>query len=669
MAGAAVALGSSFFAGRMLWRTGEWPVQFALGAAVFGHLVWVLGVLGAFSAWAFAGLAVGLGGVSLWRAGVPKWSGTPRWTWLVAGALGIFLFCHANGPAVQPDEVTYHLGLVREWLREGRFPGRVGFYEAMPQLGEMLFAVGYGFGGAAGAKLVSVGVLGALAGLAARMGGGGARGAAAAVLVAASPVVMITGTAAYNDVMLALFALAVYRAVEREEYGWAGLLAGACYAVKMTGGVVAAGALVWVLARRGGWRRFVAGACVFPAPWLVRNVWLAGNPFAPLLNAWFPNEHFHASTEATLRQYLSTYDVQGWERVWQLLVGGGVLGGHVGVGFVVAPLAVWGLRRKERRGRVAAMLVAAVVAAAPWMLNAGTRFLIPALPFVALAVPGRAVWVAGAVQGAMVVAAGMGLGVPEGAWALRGWTAKQEMPEAGVARLLAQETRRGERVLDLVAAPMAYMDAVALAPWGHVAADRAVAALTLAQGMRDGLLYEMRADWQPARVRRVRVVLGEGGPQSFRVQEMRVLGMPAGCVSVGSRHTLETPLVWDGNVMTGWSTWAKGRAGDGVTVECGEEFESTGVRATVAMVWQGMKVRVEGDGQVLNADPGYARVAPLNWRRAAMEAVRREGFRWVLVRDSGEGYGVLGSDFVARRGDWGLELGGVAGNVYLWRVP
>jgi len=653
----------------MLWRTGEWPVQFALGAAVFGHLVWVLGVAGAFSAWAFAGLAVGLCGMSWWRAGVPRVRLTPRWTWAVAGALGAFLFLHANGPAVQPDEVTYHLGLVREWLREGRFPGRVGFYESMPQLGEMLFAVGYAFGGAAAAKLVSLGFLVALAGLVTVMAGGGARGAGAAVLVAASPVVMITGTAAYNDVMLALYAVAVYRALEREEYGRAGLLAGACYAVKMTGGVVALGALVWVLVRRGGWLRFAAGACVFPAPWLVRNAWLAGNPVAPLWNAWFPNEHFHVSTEATLRQYLSTYDVQGWERVWQLFVGGGVLGGHVGVGFTLAPLALWALRRRETRGRVAGMLAAALVAAVPWVLNAGTRFLIPALPFVALAVPGRAVWVAGAVQGAMVVAAGFDVGVPEGSWALRGWSARQKMPEAGVARLLAKETRRGERVLDLVAAPMAYMDAVTLTPWGHASADRAVAALTLAQGMRDGLLYEMRADWQPARVRRVGVVLGDDGPQSFRVQEMRVLGMPKGCVSVGSRHTVETPLVWDGNVITGWSTWGKGRAGDGVTVECGGEFETTGVRATLAMVWQGMKVRVEGDGRVLNADPGYAPVAPLNWRRPAMGAVRREGFRWVLVRDSEEGYGVLGADFVARRGDWGLELGGTAGNVYLWRVP
>jgi hypothetical protein len=49
--------------------------------------------------------------------------------------------------------------------------------------------------------------------------------------------------------------------------------------------------------------------------------------------------------------------------------------------------------------------------------------------------------------------------------------------------------------------------------------------------------------------------------------------------------------------------------------------------------------------------------------------VRREGFRWILIRDSSAGYGQIGGDFIARPGDWSLQLTAHAGNVYLFRVP
>ena len=76
--------------------------------------------------------------------------------------------------------------------------------------------------------------------------------------------------------------------------------------MKMTGGVFGAGAFAWLFVRRKGWLRFAAAALVFPTPWLIRNALLAQNPFAPLFNVWFPNEHFHVSTEALLRENLST---------------------------------------------------------------------------------------------------------------------------------------------------------------------------------------------------------------------------------------------------------------------------------------------------------------------------------------------------------------------------
>ncbi|MEP7366933.1 MAG: hypothetical protein ABI972_27050 [Acidobacteriota bacterium] len=654
--GAVLTLGTSYLTGRLLWRNGEAPLQFALGAAIVAHLVFLLGWCRALRPEAFLALAFVLCAASLWRARLPSVDIQPRWWWALVAPFAVFLFIHACGPDTQPDEVAYHLGLVREWLRLGRFPTRVGFYESMPQQAELLFTFAYAFGGATAAKLVHLGFFAALIALIARMAGR----FAPPLLIAASPVVMIDGASAYNDVMLAFNALCIYRALQLQSTARAGLLAGAAYAVKMTGGVFAAGAFAWVLLRNKGWLRFAAAALVFPAPWIVRNIILAQNPFAPLFNAWFPNEHFHISTEALLRENLSTYQVHGIDRLLHLLFGGGILGGHIGAGFVFAPLALWwAFKNRETRGYLAAALVAAV----PWLANAGTRFLIPALPFVALALPPQLAWPAAVLQ-----VATLAWNAPPGSWQLHGWTAQAEPSEPGVVAILAKHTRAGERILDFVAAPMSRIDATPYTPWGQVSADRAAAALRLAHDSAPGLLYNLRADWHPVRLHSLSLTLEAPAPSSLRIQEMN-FGQPADCTLTATRHTSETPFAFDRTPVTGWSSWAPARAGEGITVTCPHEVETSGLRATVAYVWPGMKLRVEGDGHLLNADPGFTPVAPLNWRRAATGAVRREGFRWILIRDSQAGYGQVGGDILARPGDWGLQPIANSGNVYLFRVP
>ena len=73
----------------------------------------------------------------------------------------------------------------------------------MPQQAELLFTFAYALGGPNGGEVRTLGFFAALLALLAQMAGR----FAPAVLVAASPVVMIDGTSAYNDVMLAFYAL------------------------------------------------------------------------------------------------------------------------------------------------------------------------------------------------------------------------------------------------------------------------------------------------------------------------------------------------------------------------------------------------------------------------------------------------------------------------------
>src|ERR1019366_6942209 len=79
-----------------------------------------------------------------------------------------------------------------------------------------------------------------------------------------------------------------------------GLLAGATYGVKYTAFLTLPFAIGWVwFSRRRfpGWHKLlclVVPACVMVAPWIVRNWFWVGNPFAPFFNSWFPNPYYHA---------------------------------------------------------------------------------------------------------------------------------------------------------------------------------------------------------------------------------------------------------------------------------------------------------------------------------------------------------------------------------------
>ena len=103
-------------------------------------------------------------GAAAIAAGLQK----PRWEWpsrgWLAGVPFLLLYVvHALAPEIQPDAVTYHLGLVKEWNREGGFTPRVGFFEMLPQGLEMLFSMAFAFGGHSAAKLVHLAFVAATA--------------------------------------------------------------------------------------------------------------------------------------------------------------------------------------------------------------------------------------------------------------------------------------------------------------------------------------------------------------------------------------------------------------------------------------------------------------------------------------------------------------------------
>ena len=393
-----------------------WLLSFALGAAILSSLVFGLCATGLFydaSVW-----TVGIGVALAWR----RWG---RWNWepqlgkfapegrswqLLLGVpaviYGALYALHTLSPEVAFDATGYHLGMVQRYYRNHGFVAiPTNLYAQLSQGAEMLYLFAYSLGRESAAKLVHFSFLvagaGSLIALAGRYRAGFA-GVFAAVIYFTCPVVIPDAASGYNDCALAFFLLSVFSALgiwwhlrDRHSLWLLGVLIGACFAIKYTG-VVSLAAAVAVAAsialRTRSPRaviRDVAVIGVFAAiiglPWLAKNAIVVGNPLAPFYNDWFPNPYLSVEFETSYREAMRTYSPEAQGRFDQLLsapldlVHGERYQGSIGWLFLLAPVSLLAWRNPLAR----ATLAAAVVCALPWLSNAGARFLLPSLPFVA----------------------------------------------------------------------------------------------------------------------------------------------------------------------------------------------------------------------------------------------------------------------------------------------
>src|SRR5205823_2308738 len=121
-------------------------------------------------------------------------------------------------------------------------------------------------------------------------------------------------------------------------------------------------------------------AALMIAPWLIKNwVWVQ-NPVAPFFNSVFPNPYIHISFEKEYRQLMRDFGELKSSIPVEVAIRGG-LGGVLGPVFLLAPLSLFALRYSAGRQ----LLLAAVVFGSTYAANVGTRFLIPCVPYLALA--------------------------------------------------------------------------------------------------------------------------------------------------------------------------------------------------------------------------------------------------------------------------------------------
>lgn len=715
--GALFTIASAYALGCVLLRTMPVPrvVVFGAGSAALSLVVFVLLSAGLATREIFLPLGFCLIAAALLthRDRGPGGTGFSLWSLCfflpILGVFGVLYVVHALAPEIQPDAITYHLGLVAEYGRLGAFPGRVAFYEILPQGMEMLFTFAFVFGKHSSAKLVHLAFLVAtfplMLGIGRRLGWPSWISASAAVLYVISPVVGTSGTSAYNDAALVFFSLAAFHLLwswrEESDIRYllpAGLLAGFCYSIKMTGLLVAAVAVgfVAVAAKRRvrSLLLLVAGAALMITPWMVRSSVMCGNPVAPFLNRWFPNEYFHIASETKLLRQLKTYEgFTAADAPLELTVRGELLRGLVGPVFLLAPLGLLALRR--RQGRIAA--ATALLLAIPWFLNTGTRFLMPALPWVAFLIAAslpRPLTLACVVFHAITALPPViARYEAPSAWRLRGFpllAALRIEPEDEylrrnlwayrLAEVIEKNTHPGARILDLVDAPGAYVTRELIGYWQSAFGDRLGDSLELAAYQERGSLEQMDLEWPEQPLLGVRFLRVDGPPGNWGIHEVRlnrgweVIRPSSRWELEASPNVWETPLVLDGSIVTRWALWEPARPGMFLAVEFERPRPLTHASIVTTRLAGGTKVQIEGmraDGAwtALGGSPSVTPYPPVNLRPLAVRALRREGVRYILARIGNSGHGITARALAANPRDWGLEPLASLDEVTLYRIP
>lgn len=713
--GAGITLVAAWSAGQVLTarlRLGltreERPLYaLVLGAAGLSMALFALAAAGLVSDVTLLGLAVVLGGAA-WRWGRMEAEGEavaelPRlWRRLFTGVWGVFgviVLLHALAPEMSPDGSSYHLGVVARFYRAHGFtPVPHLMYGQMAQGFDILYLMAFAFGRHSAAAVVHGGFLLALPWLALRIGqraGHAAAGAAAGLLAMLSPVVQIDGASAYNDVALAAVLLAAFGLSLRKPVPVValGLLCGYAFTIKYTAGVALAwGGLAVALANWRGLAAYAGGAAVVMGPWLGRN-WLSyGNPVAPFFTRWFPNPFMHESFEQNYREWMRWYD--GLERVsqipWALTVDGTVLGGLLGPVFLLAPLAVAGMR--HALGRRA--LAAAVVFALPYAANVGTRFLIPALPLVALAMalalPVRVLPAVVVVHAALSLPWVVNRYAGPHAWRISELypkvAARLEEPKEFMARewppyrraaLIERATGEGAVVLVSTPVPESYTSRETRVLHLSAQGERLADVLLMPLIRERQPLHRVRWDFAARRLRGVRVVQTAGGTDDlWSITEWRV-HTPEGVLRRegawrlrGSAFPWDLPYAFDGSPVTRWRAWR--RLEPGMRVEA--EFEAarmvSGVTLDMSSDQWGVRMRLEGmtEGGAwveLGGEPARSERPPgLGLRRMAVEELKRAGITHVMVVEGDYGW----EDFRDRAADWGMSEAGAVDNVRLYRL-
>jgi hypothetical protein len=702
-----------------LYRQEVYPYAFVTGSAVFSLLIFALAAMGVLSTWTIIPSGILLIGISIrtraWKRTGPAPPRLSRW-WLlffstVLSAYGTVYLAYAVAPEVSPDGSAYHLGLVSRYLRQHGFGWITTNMYANLSMGiEMLYISAFSIGkhpAAAVLHLLFLVDLPLMILAFARRHGQPVAGITAGLLVYCSPVFGQDGSTAYIDVALAAVAFCLFCFLQiwaqeraRSLLVPVGLLAGFAYACKLTAFVAVPYALAFVLynllrARQPLWKPlFVLSACAATMilPWIVKNSVVVGNPFSPFFNRWFPNPYVSIVFEEEYIRGLRSYEgVNSTAQIpAELTIRGGRLNGLLGPAFLLAPAALvaarWPLGRQ--------LLLAGAVFASTYPANIGTRFIMAAIPFLALGM-GMVFshWRVSAAVVAFHVLSSWYSVIPyyaaEHAWRIGEFRLDQALrresddeflrralPGYGAAQLVNERVPRNGKVLQFQGVAEAYVEREVLTC--YQAALNNMLCETWASGTE--LYYLPSRDWKfefaEITTRKLRLIQTARSQDVWSVSELRILG-PSGEIPrqadwriKASRNPWDVQLAFDNCPTTRWKAWERAEPGMFLEIDFGEPTKVTGVLASIAGDNPRTTGRVDFETepdrwQTIAQKPEDVPVPPLlNSRRNAIDDIKRYGITHLVV-DRNE---FLSIDLFRNQAAWGIALVGETQYARLYRI-
>lgn len=631
--------------------------------------------------------------------------------WAVYAVFGAAAVIAAMAPEMSADGASYHLGVIQHYYRAHGFSRlATNMYANLSQGVELLFLMAWAFGRHSAAALTHCAFYLALPLAILRFGqrqGYPAAGAAAALFTMCSPLTLVDGTSAYIDVAAAASLFAVFVLCELEAPAvLLGLLAGACFGMKYTAFLAVPYAAAR-LALRKRWRDllpFAAAAAVMILPWIIRNTIWFQNPFSPLLNSWFPNQWIHVSFEQDYAEMMRHYaGLESDSQIpWEITLRGRVLNGFLGPLFLLAPLALLALRWPLGRR----LLGAGFVFTLPYAANIGTRFLLPAVPFVALSL-------------AMVVAA---LPWRNGPWLLAlltlahavssfpdmpslycdryGWRAPKiplrqalrleseeswlscKYPLYRVARMIEQATPQGARIFSFSPIPESYTTREIAVGYQSALGER----------LRDNLQLPLIPDFQPVlaytftfaprELSALRVVQtaepakGADVRDIWSVAEFRVfdgereLERAAGWLLTAKPYPWDVQFAFDGSPLTRWRSWQWLQPGWYIEAAFEQPRRAGRVVLEVSSDQYAIRMKLQGrtpsgDWIELSPQPAtHGLPPPLGLRRMATEELKRAGFRYFLVSEDDFQW----QDYRDKAELWGIREAAGVDNYHLFHI-
>ena len=610
----------------------------------------------------------------------------------------LYLFT-AWAPEVSPDGSSYHLGNVLQFAENHALVPIRDMYGALPEGLEMLFLSAFSIGSHAGAALVHFAfllVLPVLMMFYARRFGFANAGVLAAFVIFASPLFGKDGVSAYNDVALAAATFGTFYMVElwRQERDDrflipAGLLAGFCFGIKYTGCMAAIYVILQIAFRFAQQRRmrwmpillFAAPCFLMIAPWLIKNAVYMHNPFSPFLNAIFPNPYaspmFERDYARNMAFYARTRNPR--ELVLEYTLIGNKVQGFFGPIFLLAPLSLGSLGRRQGRR----LLFAALLFALPVLSNQGARFLLPAMPFLAMALAlaiantkfltpallllhGFASWpsVAAAYCGgyAWRLVDGRPPMValhPKGAEAYL----RKNLPGYDLAVVINQITPPGSRIFCFSCPPQAYTKRELSQSYEFLLGTAL-----------DDMLKSPVQEWRPplkhlsvpfprVTVTRLRVELPNPGPNAvWTVHELRILDggneltrSPAWRIRAWP-DPWEAPFAFDNNPASRWSAERYGFDGGFLEVGFNEPTAADAIELEEPLDGA-EQIRVLGETAPGRLTPLKAIVhvsaqkAPAGLRRAAVLMLERYGYQYLAIFDTD----YAADDYAKYAAFWGMR--------------